>query len=305
MDFSGSVKAALLLVVAAYPARAASPQPAPTCRPAALWLISTRGLPCGLSDADALASLDYWRCGSDGWEPAQADDFQQQTQGGRLTYFVHGNWITSSQAFGMGAPVRDALSPDAASPQDAVVIWSWPSAQDSRRRLADVREKAGRSEAQGRYLAAALRARAGERTVALVGYSYGARLITSALQHHGAEGGSRAPVTAVLMAAALDDHWLLPGHRHGDALSGIRRLLVLVNSQDPVLERYRYLYGRRSGAQALGYAGFPCAGEFPSVEQWRVDCYVGPSHDWGRYIHSCPVADRVREFIHTSAATDD
>src|SRR5262249_41356073 len=162
----------------------------------------------------------------------------RQTTGGQLTFFVHGNWITSSDAFGMGRPVRDALSPSTATPNDAVVIWSWPSAQDSRRRLADVREKAGRSEAQGRYLAATLDSLSNGGPVSLVGYSFGARLVTSALQYRSETTGPTLPVSAVLVAAALDDHWLLPGHYQGDALDGVDRLLVLINGQDPVLQRY-------------------------------------------------------------------
>lgn len=301
MDFSGTVKSIALLMLLAARASSASPEPLSTCRPASLWLVSTRGLPCDLAESTVLDSLEYWQCRSGNWQPADADAFLRQAARGRLTYFVHGNWITSSDAFRMGAPVRDALSPDT-GPSDTVVIWSWPAAQDSRHRLADVREKAGRSESHGWFLAEALKQVPTGGPVALVGYSYGARLITSALEFH--EGASKsAPLSAVLMAAAVDDHWILPGHRHGATLGEVDRLLVLVNGQDPVLQRYRFLYGRRSGAQALGFVGLPCAGQFGHVEQWRVDGYVGRSHDWTRYIHSCPVAERVREFLSADEET--
>lgn len=295
MEFYGAILAVWLLTAAA---GTPSTPPAPSCPQ--LWLVSTRGLGCGTPDSEIADRLEYWRHGESGWVPAESRDFRRQVARGSTSFFVHGNWVSEPDAFRMGPVIRQWLAGGAMSGRDAVVIWSWPAARDLRRPLLDVREKAARAESQGRFLARLVERLPQERPMALVGYSYGARLITSALQTAAQAERARPRLRAVLLAPALDDHWLLPGHRHGEAILQVDRMLILVNRQDPLLARYRFVYGRKSGAQALGFVGLPRRPEFGQVEQWRVDGYIGSTHDWTRYVHSCAVSERIRGFLSES-----
>jgi hypothetical protein len=146
-----------------------------------------------------------------------------------------------------------------------------------------------------------------ETPVSLVGYSYGARVITGALHMLG--GGAlagqrlpsheppRRPYQVVLMAAALHNYWLSPGSLHGRAADPTGRLLVLYNSCDPVLKRYRVV-DKRTRPQALGYTGLCNAAAFRSdgrqVEQRNVCCIVGKSHGLERYLCSPQLMEHVR-----------
>jgi hypothetical protein len=93
----------------------------------------------------------------------------------------------------------------------------------------------------------------------------------------------RKPMCAVLVAAAEDAHWLLPGQRAGLALSQVDRMLITVNRCDPVLRWYPLLY-RRGGPSALGHTG--PAGCLPGkkVELLDVSCSVGRFHEWEYYV---------------------
>jgi hypothetical protein len=105
-----------------------------------------------------------------------------------------------------------------------------------------------------------------------------------------------APLRAVLVAAAEDYDWLLPGRAHGLALGQLDRALVTVNGNDPVLKRYPMMYSL-GGPQALGYAGPACPSwlgqERHKLELLNVTCSVGNSHSWDCYVASPCVLDRL------------
>ena len=90
---------------------------------------------------------------------------------------------------------------------------------------------------------------------------------------------------AVLMAAAVDNDWLLPGHQHGLALTQVDRLLLLNNPCDNVLKRYRFLAPYRP--QALGYTGLARSRalepHWHKIKQVRI-CVR--RHDWTSYVFS-------------------
>lgn len=302
MHLSGPAKALGFLAFACAWGGLATAESRPaTCTKPELWLISTRGVDCRTTDDEVVPALDAWRCESSGWEPKSGSTLAELATSRSLTIFVHGNWITSSDAFAMGAPIRDALAPHRDGAPSAVVIWSWPSEQDSRRRLADIREKAQRAEAQGRILARALDEVHSKPRVSLVGYSYGARLIASALHVRGTRRAlSVGPrLSAVFMAAAVDDDGLCPNGCHGAATQQIERLLLLVNPCDPVLARYHFLYGRRSTAEALGAVGMSTSRvpESATITQRDVSGLVGGSHELDRYIGSGALMSGVRKFL--------
>ena len=155
-----------------------------------------------------------------------------------------------------------------------IVFFSWPSAKLLPRSdivpIEPLLIPAGvfildrRSEYQGLLIAEMLSQLPDQRQVCLIGHSYGGRAVLSTL--HLMEGGKITnPITkenfrlrtrlydefradklngqgrtirVVLMAAAVDHHWLNPGQRYDGALSRIDRLLNLQNPNDLVLGLY-------------------------------------------------------------------
>ncbi len=104
---------------------------------------------------------------------------------------------------------------------------------------------------------------------------------------------------AVLIAAALDADWLLPGRWNGQALDQLDRVLITVNCCDPVMKWYPLMY-YRGGPQALGYAGPACEEQLGQnrrkIELTRVGHQVGKTHDWDRYWTAPNLLRRLARF---------
>ncbi len=179
--------------------------------------------------------------------------------------YVHGNRVDSGGDKSHGLDFYRWLAARTNSePPLRYVIWSWPSSQ-IRGRLKDYEVKAARTTPCGWQLAWAIDQMPASTPLAIVGYSYGARLTTGALHLLG--GGrmgslqlapranpQRPPLRAALVAAAMDAHWLRPGGFHGQALSQVDNLLLVNNRQDPAMRFYPLSpVGHRM--PALGYAG--------------------------------------------------
>jgi len=274
-----------------------------------LWLISTRAAPRFRPEPESFQRLKFWkledRCS---WRPARLAQLTDCSSGQLPTIlFVHGNRYTLSDAVRTGWVVYRFLDRLPSDRPFRVVIWSWPADRVSRRLRRDLRVKAARSDAQSYYLAECLR-RVDPRTpLNLIGYSYGARVITGALEllAGGEVAGMRlagpvekrtGPIRAVLVAAAMDHDWLLPGHRHGSALDQVDRLLLTSNPRDPALRWYPLLYGR-GGPAALGFAGPLCPDRLGpnrhKIELLPVACAVGRNHRWQAYFCAWPLRQRL------------
>ena len=281
-----------------------------------VWLISTRGAPRSLPNLavrldSAAGQIEYWRLQDDcRWLPADGDEFFRG-DGGPLptTIFVHGNRISQNAAISNGRRIRCQIERVAGGRPFRFVIWSWPSDRIRGRARRDARVKACRSDVQGYYLAECLRRVAPDVQVSLVGYSFGARVITGAL--HLLAGGQVAgrslaqptqtppdaaqqvpPRRAVLVAAALDADWLSSGRRNGLALSQVESLLVTRNSRDPVLKWYPLMYCR-GGPQALGFTGPAGCPPAEKIELLNLSCSVGRVHDWARYVAAAGLRRRL------------
>jgi hypothetical protein len=305
---------------------------------AEVWMVSTRGAPRSRVSAEAGERIRYFVLGqSRRWRPSSAGALIEALHTPvPTTVFVHGNRADSgdatSEAFELLRAIR-RQTPDGAF---RMVIWSWPSDRIRGGNRKDVCVKAAYSDVQGHYLADFLGRLDPEVPVNLVGYSFGARVITVALDlldggrrgdGSGAESAPQDPASAdppplsaeasspskplpqgepppaeppqrraVLIAAALDAGWLAPGGRHGRAVRQVERMLITRNRCDPVLRLYPLMYGL-GGPQALGYVGPVCLGESRAkTETADVSCSVGRSHHWSRYLAAPGLKRRLAEF---------
>ena len=225
-----------------------------------------------------------------------------------IIVFVHGNRTGACDVVNLGRPAFSRLQRDAPDRSFRFVHWSWPADRVGRRPRRDVQIKAARSDTQAHYLAAWLRRLPDETPVTLIGYSFGARVIAGAL--HLNQGGSlngwsteepaaetaRRPCRVMLVAAALDAEWLLPGQRNGQAFGGVEQMLITRNTCDPVLRLYPRM-DRCDDSEAMGFAGPAGSWKLAEVgfqfETVPVECQVGRDHAWATYISSHAVGSRL------------
>lgn len=289
-----------------------SPSCGQSLRPCdSLWLVSTREYPCG-DPRLHVDDLTYRRFEeSTRWQSTTLSDLLATDSPTTTTViWVHGNRFSSSDALNEGWETYRALI-RCSTCQTPVrfIIFSWPSERIGGDPLDDVRVKAARTCPNAYYLAWLIDQMGDEVPVSLVGYSFGARISTGALHLLG--GGElngkllserrhpeRMPLRVVLAAAGVDNHWLIPGHYHGNASSQISRLTILYNSCDRVLKRYHLLYCARSNAVALGYSGLAGINrlglERTAITQMDACCYVAKFHSWGSYLASGALIARIR-----------
>jgi len=309
---------------------------------AEVWLVSTRGAPRSRVSAEAGERIRYFVLSeARRWRPSSAEALIETLQTPvPTTVFVHGNRADSGVATSGAFELLRTIRRHAPEGAFRMVIWSWPSDRIRGGNRKDVRVKAAYSDVQGHYLADFLLRLDPQVPVSLVGYSFGARVITVALdlldggrRGNGAlpEPGPQGPTSAesasspaepgapvepispaeppkrraVLIAAALDAGWLAPGGRHGRATRQVERMLITRNCCDPVLRLYPLMYGL-GGPQALGYVGPVCLGENRGkTETADVSCAVGRAHDWSRYLAAPALKRRLAEFSFLDSAAGE
>ncbi|MFW5693077.1 MAG: hypothetical protein ACOCWL_02575 [Thermoguttaceae bacterium] len=275
-----------------------------------VWLISTRAAPRSSAPDPAHARIGFWQLKQNAWAPSDREAFHASGRADVPTVFlVHGNRAGANDAVRIGSSFRQYLVRSRRNQPFRLVIWSWPSEQVCGRVRADVQLKAHYSDIQAVYLAECLREMPSDQPVTFVGYSFGARVITGALE---LVGGGRVgryrlpespaphetPWQAVLIAAALDAHWLSPGARNGRAVGQLDRMLIVANPADRVMRFYPRMYGRR-GPAALGYlgSGFRLApADWGKVRRLDVSCQVGKEHGWWSYWRSASLRAALAKY---------
>ena len=230
-----------------------------------IWVVSSRGLGCP-SEGAALR-MKYWQRQTGHWTPSSRDAFLARPADMTTSFFMVGNAYTHAETIETGWYAYCRLIRQAPeSPPLRWVIWSSPSDHLHMRHLPDSKIKLARCPAVSYYMAWLVNQLPSETPLSMSGSSFGARIVMGSLEllAGGRSGGyslaareERSPrhVNVVLMGAAFDNDDLLPGQPFGRSLSEVNRLLLFVNSSDRALKFYRYLYGRRSGLQAIGRRG--------------------------------------------------
>jgi hypothetical protein len=273
------------------------------------WLVSTRHLPHDRAPRPDELQPHVWRQDQrSGLRTSTLDElFDANDPRLATTVLVHGNDTDHELAIAKGLKVYQELGGKAPGSPLRLIVWSWPSDHIPGSIRRDVRIKARRAEIDAHYLAAFVE-RLDGRSASLVGYSFGARTITGALHLLGGgrldgralpaqQAESPPRLRAILLAAAVDDDWLLPGRPHGRALNAVEQFAVLVNPDDRVLRFYRFL-SPGGDCQALGTSGFKDTAQLgddkQKVVQINVAGAVGNKHGWTTYIAAPTVVGHVK-----------
>jgi hypothetical protein len=275
-----------------------------------LWVLSTRAI-CNCPDETTTPNFKVLKFdGVSQWPASDLDSLVKALPDKRTIIWVHGNRISQTAAIDSGWDAYRAFASNGREPV-RLITWSWPSDQ-IRGQLKDIRAKSSRSDTDAAILAWFLRRVPADARLDLVGYSLGPRIITGALHEYASRplaattAATEKPAAiprfrAVLLASAIDNNWLLPGNRHGQALTVTESLFSLYNSCDQVLRWYpRAVCGADS--LALGYTGLACPSRLGDLASRYSDSdvsgMIGKVHDWQVWLRHQGIMAQVRSFLH-------
>ncbi|MBS0209216.1 MAG: alpha/beta hydrolase [Planctomycetes bacterium] len=273
------------------------------------WLVNTRAIG-GSCCSDQMPAWRWQRydCGQ-GWRSAAWEDFQATDDPTVTTVvLIHGYRHSPENAVSEGLATWRRLRASCCSGKLRFVIWSWPTMPCNHRPVQDVAAKACRADVEARFLARFMSGINPQVRVSVIGYSLGGRVCCGAL--HLLAGGALngrpidfaapervAPVRAILVAAAVDEDWLMPNRRYGLATKDVERVAVLYNPHDMVLHHYRLLAHRGSvGAIGnRGVAGLSTLGEDAKKIQYRnTGGELGRRHGWSHFLASSSLMLTIR-----------
>jgi hypothetical protein len=288
-------------------------------------LVNVRRL-CGSCDPESLrtgiAVENYAvtnEAGQRRWRKSDLESFLAFDPSVTTVFYIHGNQMTNWDAKCQGLALYRKLANYGCGDRPIrFVIFSWPSAKVSGL-LNDVRVKAMRTGPAGCQLAWLIDQMQPETPVSLIGFSFGARIITAGL--HVLGGGDlgcgltlehranadRAPINAVLIAAAVHAHWLGDGQHHGLAMTQVNRMFLLNNCRDLALRYYHLTTTNHSRPQALGICG-PTNISRENAAKIRmrdVSSTAGSEHDLFMYLCAAGATGQVWDYaVNMQAAAE-
>jgi Alpha/beta hydrolase family len=262
----------------------------------------------------ACGDLDFYHVGGGGSQLLNRDAFTASlTPGVPVCIVVHGSFTNWKGLCDDCAPVLRWIRSAAPQRPLQVLFYTWPSQGGiTYEPHLDVAILGARASFNSVYLAELVARIPPGHPVCLVGHSHGARMVAAALHELG--GGEvdhvrltwPAPpnlrVRGVLVAGALDHHWLDPGQRFEMALCRTECLLVLRNDHDIVLTFYplRKPFSKRAlGERGLSHRDLRQLGPLSSkVAVLDVTRSVQTGHVWQHY-YSCPeIAAAIAPYIY-------
>jgi hypothetical protein len=281
---------------------------APVCLPRTedeVWCVSTRGLGCPDCTPPELCAWQH-DCNAGRWNTSSLDAFLAADDATKPTVFwIHGNRLDANYVRSQGISVYHQLTRGVSGAFPIrFVIFSWP-ADPTKGIVEDARRKAARTNVDGYYLAWLVNQIDTTVPVNFVGHSFGAKIASGALQLLG--GGplagrmlpepieKRAPMEAVLLAAAMPSSSLAIGRSHGEALEAVDQMLAMNNHCDRALKRYPKV----ECTSALGYTGAygPLGDNGPKLYQVDVCCAIGKKHGWESFFYTPNLVWQMRPYL--------
>ena len=282
-------------------------------------VVDTRCAPLCGDLAGGFSAIRYLkRDVSGGLKSVDSDHiFAPEFAGVPTMMLIHGNRTDADGALQDADYLREVMQTNCRVAGFRLIVWSWPSEKATRHQREDAQIKVFRSDAQSYYVARFLQSDPVKNMrktspFTVVGYSLGTRVVSGALQlSSGAELDGRtlpdvkndkledakakdSELNVVFVAGAVDSEALASDGRYGKALSQVKSLLVTRNGSDRVLKWYPWLW-HRGGPEALGFVG-PCSLSEPDrVSVLDVECHVGKTHKWERYLDSPSLLAALKE----------
>lgn len=269
-----------------------------------LWYISSRAL-AKVPWCDGPPPLRVWRhdaC-SGAKSPSSLMEFFAHDDPQVVTLiYVHGARVTEFRAFARLPLIYAALTRHL--PCDVrvrMVMFSWTNPKTVRV-LRDFRVASACAAPYGESLAWLASHVDPQVRVSLLSFSLGAQVVSRALDTLGGDENLhlRRRMRVVLWTAAESHEWMVPGGYHGRAIHSIDRLLLVLNTCDPVLKHFP-LISPRTDPHALGYCGFDDLQAF-GVDATRIHCInaasqLGVSHSYRRHLESPMVIAATRPYV--------
>jgi hypothetical protein len=262
----------------------------------------------------ACGDLDFYHVGMGGTQLLNRAAFAASLAPGvPVCIVVHGSFTNWKGLCDDCAPVLQWIR--SAAPQQPlhVVFYTWPSQGGiTYEPHVDVGILGMRASFNSIYLAELVARIPPGHPVCLLGHSHGARMVAAALHVLGGGEVDNVRLTwpappdlrlrGVLVAGALDHHWLDPGQRFDMALCRTECLLVLRNDHDIVLTFYplRRPFSRRAiGERGLSGGDLRRLGLLSSkVAVLDVTSLVQTGHIWQHY-YVCPqIAAAIAPYIY-------
>lgn len=263
-----------------------------------IWIIDTHTVGEGESNGSSARFLRLDDNG--GWQPSSEDGFLQSLSPSKPVNYVLPGYMSDlslgiEQAWSYHHHLdQHAKTGGASSSPTRIVLWAWPSERQGLAILRDARNKAARAEREGAWLAQHLIKLPRNYRAHLLAHSFGARIAAAAAQHLASAAQSGEPgrltsprLTGTLIAPAIDSDWLEAGRPHQLALGRFEKLLLVNNSSDRVLKRYRFL-DRSSRQEAVGFVGLTISDRQLARKIQQIDAshLVGKVHHWHQHFES-------------------
>lgn len=231
-----------------------------------------------------------------------------------VCFVIHGSYNRWGDVVTESKLIHEWLR--AAAPQlpIQVVFFTWPSDGNMPFILTiDLAILGRRSAYHGMFLAELIGQIPPEQPISILGHSHGARTAMATLHllgggciekgHHLPNGpGYPHRIQAVLAAAAVDHHWMVPGERYGQTLLPVERLLILRNSRDFTLSFYPLR--KPFSPTALGREGLSMDDRMGlgdlNAKLVDMDCapIAGRGHAWRDYYTHPELATAVVPFVY-------
>jgi len=262
----------------------------------------------------ACGDLDFYHVGGGATQLLNRESFAASlTPGVPVCIVVHGSFTNWKGLCDDCSPVLHWIRGAAPQRPLHVLFYSWPSQGGiTYAPHVDVAILGTRASFNGIYLAELIARIPPGHPVCLVGHSHGARMVTAALHALGGGDVDNARLTwppapdlrvrGVLIAGALDHHWLDPGQRFEMALCRTECLLVLRNDHDIVLTFYplRKPFSHRAlGERGLSNRDLRRLGPLSSkVAVMDVTQVVQTGHMWEHYYCRPEIAAAIEPYIY-------
>lgn len=285
------------------------------------WIVSSRRCPQDIGGCRAGCPMEYYYRSADGHlHRRNSETFANWLEPGiPLCVIVHGSFVGWDGIVEQSPAMFRWMRRAAPDRPIQVVFFSWPS--ESPRAIVpnfDIGILGRRSARNGMYLSRLLSDVPPETPVTFVGHSHGARVVSGALHFMGGGSIEECPpdpaaialphrVRAVLLAAAIDHHWLDPGQQYGRALVRADSIVNMKNRGDTALS----FYTMRSfvSAEALARIGWTARDRarmgWLSAKAIEIDIsnMVGWGHMWHHYSSRPAIARTMMPYVYYADAS--